>query len=152
LVVVGRDRGDPLVDAANAYLKRVDGVLPAEVVELREVPLRKSSTPEQVMKLEAERIEAALAPGERVIALDGGGRSLSSEALADRLEQARMTAVPAWCFVIGGPSGLHARVLERADERWSLSSFTLPHRLARLVLSEQIYRAVTILRGEPYHK
>lgn len=152
LVVVGRDRQDPLVDAADAYLDRVRRTVPAEVVELKEVPLRKTSSPEQVMRAEAERISDALLSGGRVIALEREGRALDSSSLARRLEQARLDAVPGWSIVIGGPSGLHPQLLERADERWSLSALTFPHRLARLVLCEQLYRAVSILRGEPYHK
>lgn len=153
IVVVGRDKQDPLVEAADAYLGRIQHTVPADVVELKEVPLRKTSSPEQVMRAEAERIEAALLPGgTRIIALDRTGRHLSSEDIARRLEQARLDAVPSWSLVIGGPSGLHPSLVGRSHERWSLSKLTLPHRLARLVLSEQLYRAVSILRGEPYHK
>lgn len=152
LIVVGRDRGDPLVEAADAYLARIERFLSVEVHELKEVPLRKSVSAEQVMRAEAERIERALGPHDRVIALDRQGRSLTSEELAARLERARDQALPGWSLVIGGPSGLHPRLLERAHERWSLSALTLPHRLARLVVSEQLYRACSILRGEPYHK
>ncbi|MEO1232125.1 MAG: 23S rRNA (pseudouridine(1915)-N(3))-methyltransferase RlmH [Myxococcota bacterium] len=152
MIVVGRDRGDPLIEASEEYLRRVARTLPAETVELKEVPLRKNASAETVMAAEAKRILDVLGPRDRVIALDKGGRMMTSEELAERIDTLRQSSFPALSLVIGGPSGLHRTVLERADERWSLSKMTFPHRLARLVLSEQLYRATSILRGEPYHK
>lgn len=150
--MVGRDRQDPLVEAADEYLSRVHRTMPIELVELKEVPLRKSSSPDLVMAAEADRIRRALGRNDRVVALDRKGRTLSSEALAERLKDAMNSGRGALTLVIGGPSGLHSEFLEGVHERWSLSTFTLPHRIARLVLCEQLYRACSILRGEPYHK
>ena len=98
------------------------------------------------------RIAAAIAPGEHVVALDEGGKSVSSVQVAARLDRWAMEGRGAVAFVIGGPNGLDREWLARVPERWSLSKMTLPHRLARLVLMEQIYRGCTINRGEPYHK
>lgn len=152
LIIVGRDRGDPLVEAADAYLRRISRTMPVETIELKETPLRKSVSAEMAMAGEAKRILEALGGRDHVVGLDKGGRTMTSEELAQRLDTLRQSSFPATSMVIGGPSGLHRSVLDRADERWSLSKMTLPHRLARLVLSEQLYRAVSILRGEPYHK
>lgn len=122
------------------------------MVELKEAPLRKNADPGRVMATEGERILAAVGSGERLVALDRTGRELDSSQVAQRLEAAMHDGVGALTFVIGGPLGLHPSVLSAARERWSLSRLTLPHRMARLLLSEQLYRGLSILRGEPYHK
>ncbi len=83
------------------------------------------------------------------IALDRRGRSLSSESLSERLQG---WSTPVASFVIGGPLGLSDEFRDRADVSWSLSELTLPHELARVLLAEQLYRALTLLRGIPYHK
>ena len=85
----------------------------------------------------------------RTITLDRTGRSWTSEQLAQRLER---WATPCATLLVGGPLGLHRSVIERSDECWSLSALTFPHELVRVLLVEQLYRAVTILRGAPYHK
>lgn len=152
LVIVGRDRKDPLVAAADDYLRRVERSVPTEVVELKEVPLRRNSAPEEVMAVEAERIRKVIGPRDRVVALDKSGRSFGSEVLAEKLDSYMQGGLSALTCVIGGPSGLDAAWLATVHERWSLSPMTLPHRIARLVLCEQLYRGFSILRGEPYHK
>jgi 23S rRNA (pseudouridine1915-N3)-methyltransferase len=85
-----------------------------------------------------------------VVALEPGGDALSSTELAKRLEKWASRRKGIVAFIVGGASGVPADVVSRADARLSLSSLTLPHRLARVVLAEQLYRAMTILRGEPY--
>ena len=152
LLVVGRDRRDPLVEASDAYLDRVRRTLPVDVVEVKEVPLKKSSSPERVRSEESERLLAAVGTGERLVALDATGRALDSEGVAQALDRAMQSGTAGLCFALGGPLGHHADLVRRADEVWSLSKLTLPHRLARLVLCEQLYRGLSILRGEPYHK
>lgn len=151
-IIVGRDRRDPLVTASGDYLDRIRHYHKVELVELKEEPARASAPVARVRKVEAQRIAAAIAPGEHVVALDEGGKSVSSVQVAARLDRWAMEGRGAVAFVIGGPNGLDREWLARAPERWSLSKMTLPHRLARLVLMEQIYRGCTINRGEPYHK
>jgi 23S rRNA (pseudouridine1915-N3)-methyltransferase len=151
VVLVGRDRGDPIVEASEVYVERLARSFPTHVVEVREEPARAHAPPDRVRAEEAKRILEQLAPGEVVVALEVGGRALTSEDVAARLDRARMEG-RGLTFVIGGPLGLDASVRQRAQEVWSLSKLTLPHRIARLVLLEQLYRASTILRGEPYHK
>ncbi|MSP26327.1 MAG: 23S rRNA (pseudouridine(1915)-N(3))-methyltransferase RlmH [Myxococcales bacterium] len=89
--------------------------------------------------------------GANVVALDVKGRTLTSEELARRLEALASRGKGVVAFCIGGADGLPAAINADAAERWSLSALTLPHRLARIVVAEQLYRAMTILRGEPYH-
>lgn len=152
VVIVGRDRNDPLVEAADAYLDRVRRYMTVELHEVKEAPLKKSSDPDRVMAAEAERILEVVPASERLVALDRTGRALDSLQVADRLDSAMQSGIGGLAFVIGGPLGLHGSLLAKAQEKWSLSKLTLPHRLARLLLSEQLYRGFSILRNEPYHK
>lgn len=152
IIVVGRDRNDPIVQAAGEYVERIRRYFPIEVVEVKEEPLRKTTPHDRVKRAEAERIQKALREGEHLILLDERGKQLSSEEVAQRIDRLARDGISAVAFVIGGPVGLDPDFLRSAQERWSLSKMTLPHRLARLMLSEQLYRACTILRGEPYHK
>ena len=98
---------------------------------------------------EAENLAARYDGRGTLIVLDRGGKLLDSKQLADRLER---WATPAATLWIGGPLGLHRTALERADESWSLSTLTFPHEIVRLLVAEQLYRALTMARGVPYHK
>lgn len=103
------------------------------------------------VRLEGELLLSKLDKQEFVVALDVTGKSLSTEAFADQLQQWQLQGRDV-SLLIGGPDGLSADVLSRADLRLSLSAMTLPHPLARIVLVEQIYRAHTILTNHPYHR
>ena len=152
VIVVGRDRNEPVCQAADDYLKRIRHPIDTEVVELREVPLRKGTAVNHVMAAEGQSILKRVPSKERLIALERSGQTLTSLELADHIRRALEGGIEALNVVIGGPSGLHPSVLDRASAAWSLSALTLPHRIARLVVCEQLYRASAILRGEPYHK
>jgi 23S rRNA (pseudouridine1915-N3)-methyltransferase len=104
---------------------------------------------EEVRRREAEELLERLDGPGTLVALDVAGVALTSEGLARRLER---WSTPRASFVVGGPLGLHRRVLDRSDERWSLSPLTLPHEMVRAIVVEQVYRAVTVLRHLPYHK
>ncbi len=137
-----------LRDAIAEYEKRASRYWSIEVVEVRAEPARARSTGE-VRRIEGARLlERAIGT---VVALDERGRSMSTEAFAkwviERRDRAEDTA-----FVIGGAFGLDDAVRDRATLVLSLSPWTLPHEMARLLLAEQLYRAGTIQRGEPYHK
>jgi 23S rRNA (pseudouridine1915-N3)-methyltransferase len=86
-----------------------------------------------------------------LVALDVAGTAISTEVIAERLDQWRMQGQQV-SIAIGGPDGLHSRVLEMAKERWSLGRITLPHPLVRVILSEQLYRAWSVRAGHPYHR
>lgn len=106
---------------------------------------------EKALETEAASLLSLQRPRERLVALDERGRGLTSLQLAEELDRAQSASVDL-LFVVGGDEGLHPSVRARAHLVLALSAMTLPHRLARLVLVEQLYRAATILRGEPYHK
>jgi 23S rRNA (pseudouridine1915-N3)-methyltransferase len=121
-------------------------------VVVKEEPATRSRSPEQVKAEEGKRLLARLPPGYDLVALHRKGGSWSSDRLATYLDGLATRAAPGVAFVIGGALGLSDELLSRATHLLSLSGMTLPHELARLVCTEQIYRAGTILRGEPYHK
>ena len=148
LVAVGRLR--PYYrQACDDYLRRLRRYLTVAETEVREAA--RAPTPERQLEEESERLRARLPAGARVVALAREGRGWSSQALAGVVEQWRLEARPV-AVVIGGSRGLAPSLLSAAAQRWSLGPLTLPHELARVVVAEQLYRAMTILRGEPYHK
>ncbi len=151
LVVVGRDKNDPLCRIADEYLGRLNHYLPTELVEVKEEPRTKNVAVDRVKAAEAERLKKAVG-SDYLITLDERGRQYTSVELAERLDRFNRDAIQSVAVVIGGPSGLDPALVKGARESWSLSKLTLPHRLVRVLIAEQLYRACTILRGEPYHK
>jgi 23S rRNA (pseudouridine1915-N3)-methyltransferase len=148
LAAVGRLRPEYRA-LADEYAARVARFMELVEVEVREAS-RASSAAVQ-LKDEAGRLREKLPAGSRVVVLDRSGKGLTSEALARELDQWRTAARPV-SLVIGGSNGLAPELVQSADLAWSLGPLTLPHELARVVVLEQVYRAWTILRGEPYHK
>jgi 23S rRNA (pseudouridine1915-N3)-methyltransferase len=123
-------------------------------LELKEIALGQrtaGANVQQATAREGEKMLAALPDSAYVVALQVGGRSMSSEQLAQFL-QARARDGRDVVFCIGGPEGLAPEVDARADFKWSLSALTLPHALARVVVAEALYRAVSIVKGHPYHR
>ena len=113
---------------------------------------RRDGDPEVVRRAEGERLLARIPDGLEVVALTREGNGMDSRELSRYLERHAVRSSPGVAFVIGGAWGLADDVMARARRRLSLSRMTLPHEMARLVLAEQLYRAGTIQRGEPYHK
>jgi 23S rRNA (pseudouridine1915-N3)-methyltransferase len=123
-------------------------------LELKEIPLgqrSRSAAAERAIRTEGERMLASTGSSDRIIALDVEGRSLNTRQWSQRLDE-WMQDGRDLCFLIGGPDGLAADCLQRAELRLSLSPLTLPHGLVRIVLAEQLYRAWSLLRGHPYHR
>jgi 23S rRNA (pseudouridine1915-N3)-methyltransferase len=149
IVAVGRPRG-ALADAAHDYEARLARAVKLEIVEVRDEPLQRG-TPDEVREREGRRILPHV-EGCHVVVLDRTGREHSSEELAVLLQRLEERAPQRTAFVIGGACGVSPDVLQAAGTRLSLGPLTLPHQLARVVLGEQLYRATTILRGEPYHR
>ena len=151
LIAVGTRMPGWVNDAYQEYARR----LPRECsLKLVEIPLgsRARSKPvERAIAEEGKRMLSAISEGQRVIALDVGGRGWSTEQLAEQLklwmQDGRNVSL-----LIGGPDGLAGDCLERAEQRWSLSPLTLPHPLVRVLLAEQLYRAWTLTTGHPYHR
>ncbi|MBI2389778.1 MAG: 23S rRNA (pseudouridine(1915)-N(3))-methyltransferase RlmH [Deltaproteobacteria bacterium] len=138
VVAVGKLKEAHYRDAVDEYLGRLKRYATIEEVEIKEGP--------QV----AQAMRKAIPPRAHVVALTIDGKMRSSEELAARLEDLA-GRTPEVVFVIGGADGIPAEIVKTANETLSLGKMTLPHRLARLVLVEQVYRAMTIRKGEPYH-
>ena len=150
IVAVGRLKGWA-AEGCDDYLTRLRRYFPVEVVEVPEEDMNRRSAGE-VLAAEEQRLLKRIPAGAHVVALDREmGKPLSSEELARKLDILGISGRSHVAFLLGGPLGVSPEVLSRADERLSLGSVTLPHALARIVLLEQLYRAVKIGRGEKYH-
>jgi 23S rRNA (pseudouridine1915-N3)-methyltransferase len=150
VAVVGKPRDAALAAAIRDYEARAARYWPLEFKEVREESGR-SLAPEQVRAREGERLAAALPDSTYVVACERGGVTMTSEEFAQWLQRRREQAKDV-AFVIGGAHGLGEATQRVASARLALAPWTLPHEIARLVLAEQLYRAGTIVRREPYHK
>ena len=150
IAAVGKPRDRYLAAAIDEYETRAARYWPLDVVEVREASGR-GVTSEQAKEREGKRLLERVPDGATVIACDERGTSLSSAEFAALVAAARDQAKDV-AFVIGGAFGLSDAIRARASRSIRLAPWTLPHELARLVLAEQLYRAGTIVRGEPYHK
>ena len=150
IVCVGKPKGWAS-EASDDYAKRLCRYFPVDIVEVPEEDINRRSR-EEVLSIERDRILKRLPHGAYVISLDRErGQRRSSEQLAKKLEDLGASGQSHVAFVIGGPLGLSPEVLTNSRELWSFGGITLPHALARIVLLEQLYRAVKIQRGEKYH-
>ena len=133
------------------YQKRLRAPLVLELHEISVATRSAGENPQRAVQREGADMVAALGKDDWVVALEITGKTMSTEQLSlwlgERLRDARPLAL-----MIGGPDGLAPAVFQRADQRWSLSPLTLPHGLVRVVVAEQIYRAMSLLAGHPYHR
>jgi 23S rRNA (pseudouridine1915-N3)-methyltransferase len=148
---VGRPRCRDVAGAIERYEARAARYWPLEVCEVREESARAVSA-DRVREREGERLLARLPPGARLVVCDAEGEQMTSRQFAVWLQSERERAGPDVAFLIGGAYGHSPRVRAAAATLLSFARWTLPHEIARLVLAEQLYRAGTIARGEPYHK
>lgn len=148
---VGRP-GTVVGGAIAEYERRAGRYWGLDVVEVREAKAHKGLPVAEVRAAESQRLLERVPAGYEIVATTREGETWSSSTLAKYLEQIAVRGGAGVAFLIGGAYGLDEAALRRARHLLSLSSFTLPHELARLVLAEQLYRAGTIVRGEPYHK
>lgn len=151
LLAVG-DRQPPWVDEAfGIYAERFPREWKFRLDTIATVRRGKNDKSQRAMAAEGERILSKLGSTEQVVLLDERGKQLTSKSLAARLTDWQSVARDL-CFVIGGPDGVSDSCRQRADFTWSLSPLTLPHGMARVLLSEQLYRAWTLQSGHPYHR
>ena len=150
VVAVGRVRHAALREACEDYLRRAGRYFKLQVLEIADATRGGRPLPDAI-RVEGDALLGKIPKASVVVALSREGESEDSRGFADRMARWQRDARDV-TFVIGGAGGLSPAVFARADGRLSLSTWTLPHELARLVLLEQVYRAGTILKGEPYHK
>jgi 23S rRNA (pseudouridine1915-N3)-methyltransferase len=150
ILAVGHKLPDWVAKGCAEYIKRMPRELPLSIIEIKPEP-RGSKTREQLLAAEKSRLLAALPAYQRIVILDERGDDLSTLKLAQRLED-WMREGGDTALIIGGADGIDEELKQRASASIRLSSLTLPHAMARLILCEQLYRAVSVLKNHPYHR
>lgn len=150
LIVVGKTTNKHFIAAINDYLERIGHYMPFSVTVIPELRNAKSLSQQQQKDKEGEAILRLLQPSDTVVLLDERGKEPRSIEFADWLQRQQQTA-RRLVFIIGGPYGFSQQVYSRADSMLSLSRMTFSHQMVRLIFVEQLYRACTIIKGEPYH-
>ncbi len=154
LLAVGQKMPDWVQSGYDDYAKRLQPLLPVQLVPLAMAKRGKNDSASEIHKYcqqEGQTILTARQPRERLIALEVGGRNLSTEKLADTLKLWMQDGQDV-ALAIGGPDGLSNEVRQQAEWHWSLSPLTLPHPIVRIIVIEQIYRAMSLINGHPYHR
>lgn len=151
LIAVGRTNMDIVRRGVDEYLGRLTHYIPVETKIIADVKRTSSLTPSKQKEQEGEGILATLQQSDRVILLDENGREFTSREFAAYCERLQASGAKRVVFIVGGPYGFSEAVYARADAKLSLSKMTFNHEMVRLFFVEQLYRAQTILRGEPYH-
>lgn len=155
LITVGKLKEKYLVQGINEYVKRLGAYGKIQIIEVPDEKAPENLSEAQMIQVkekEGERILGKIKDGEYVFALAIEGKNPGSEAFAKQLEQLQIQGKSQFVFVIGGSLGLSQAVMQRSNAQISFGKMTYPHQLMRLILVEQIYRAMRINHGEPYHK
>ncbi|MBP3213490.1 MAG: 23S rRNA (pseudouridine(1915)-N(3))-methyltransferase RlmH [Bacteroidaceae bacterium] len=151
LLLVGKTVNKHFVELIDDYASRVKHYVGFDIVTIPELKNTKNLSAEQQKQQEGELILKQLQAGDHVVLLDEHGKELRSVEFSRWMEQKMQTVGKRLVFVIGGPYGFSPEVYARASEKLSLSPMTFSHQMVRLIFVEQLYRAMTIMRGEPYH-
>lgn len=151
LIQIGKTDDKYLVEGIEKYEKRLKHYINFNTITIPALKNTKSLNFEEQKKKEAELLFKQIGNTDHVVLLDDKGKEFSSTQFADYLNKHMNRAVQNLVFVIGGPYGFDQKVYERANEKFSLSKLTFSHQMVRLFFTEQVYRAYTILKGEPYH-
>lgn len=152
LVFVGKTNLPEMEAGIQRYCERLRHYLPTTIEVVKPEKITRKTADETIRNAEGERILKLVGNQGHLIVWDEGGRQLGSRALAKFWEGLMTSGTRTVWMVVGGPLGSSSRLLQRADTVLSLSRMTFPHDVARLLVVEQMYRAATILKGEPYHK
>ncbi|WP_289762429.1 23S rRNA (pseudouridine(1915)-N(3))-methyltransferase RlmH [Duncaniella dubosii] len=151
IIAVGKTSTGYVACGVEEFLKRANRYVPTELIVIPDVKSSKALSEDAQKQQEGRSIIAALQPGDIVTLLDERGKELTSREFSLMIERRMVQGIKRLVFVIGGPYGFSNEVYERADSKLSLSRMTFTHEMVRLFFMEQIYRAMTIMRGEPYH-
>ena len=150
LILVGKTVNKHFIAGIDDYAGRISHYMPFEIVTIPELRNTKNLSEEQQKKAEGDLIINQIQPSDTIVLLDEHGKEFRSIEYAQWLQQKQQTA-RRLVFVIGGPYGFSDDVYKRANEKISLSKMTFSHQMVRLIFTEQLYRACTIIKGEPYH-
>lgn len=151
LLVIGKTDAEYLKTGIAEYEKRLTRYIPYEMTVIPDIKNSKNMSEAVQKEREGELILAQLQPSDFVLLLDERGKSYTSVKFASFLEQKMVAGIKRLVLVIGGPYGFSDAVYARANDKLSLSAMTFSHQMVRLIFAEQLYRAMTILKGEPYH-
>lgn len=151
LLLCGKTQAGPIAELCEDYFQRLQHYWSFESQVLPDLKRTKNLSSEQVKGREAEQILKSLDPADHLILLDEKGRSYSSEALAQQMERWFHQSPRRLVFAVGGPYGFDPAVYARAQGKISLSAMTFSHQLIRVLFAEQLYRAASIIKGDPYH-
>ncbi|MBF0628950.1 MAG: 23S rRNA (pseudouridine(1915)-N(3))-methyltransferase RlmH [Magnetococcales bacterium] len=152
LLAVGRVMPSAIRELVEEYRERLNHFVPARLESVAEEKRDKGITSALALEREAQRLRSRIPPGALVVALDGAGRMLSSVEFSRQMDHWLQASHSEAFFLIGGPDGLDPSIKAASAFTLSLGSMTYPHMLARVMLLEQLYRAMTLLRGVPYHR
>jgi 23S rRNA (pseudouridine1915-N3)-methyltransferase len=150
-LTVGKTEDAYLKEGIEKYVKRLKHYTKLELVELNELKNTKALTPDQQKAKEAEMILKKITPLDHVVLMDEKGTEYSSTQFAAYINKREISSSATLIFIIGGPYGFDPSVYQRANDKISLSRMTFSHQMVRLFFVEQLYRAYTIMKGEPYH-
>lgn len=151
LLTIGKTTQSFVKEGIEEYSSRLRRYIPFSLESIQDIKATKSLSPSVQKEREGELINSCLNSSDHVVILDERGKQFSSMEFASRIEKIMASGKKRCVFVVGGPYGFSEKVYQRADEKISLSKMTFTHEMVRLFFVEQIYRAMTILRGEPYH-
>jgi|SRR6056297_13752 len=151
LLVVGKNKEQYVQQALNDYEKRINRYVPFRISEVTPVKSSPKLSTREIQQKEAQSIRKALPGGARIVLLDEKGRQRPSENFARWMQKQMGSGIQHLVFVIGGAYGFPEDLRQEASELLSLSKMTMSHQVVRVMFAEQLYRAFTILKGEPYH-
>lgn len=151
LLAIGKTSSKYLQDGIEQYIKRLGYYIPFEFKILPDVKATKSLTEERQKEMEGDIFLNQIQAGDFVVLLDERGKEMTSREFATYIDKKMVSIPKQLIFIIGGPYGFSKAVYERANDKLSLSKMTFSHEMVRLFFVEQLYRSMTILRGEPYH-
>lgn len=151
LLTIGKTEDKYLQEGMNKYLKRLKHYIPFKLIELPELKNTKNLSEDQQKNKEAELIFKNISAIDQLVLLDENGTAFSSLQFSGFLNKKMIGSIPNLVFLVGGPYGFSNEVYNRANDKISLSRMTFSHQMVRLFFIEQVYRALTIMKGEPYH-
>lgn len=151
LLAIGKTNAKYLQEGIEQYIKRLSHYIPFEFKILPDVKTTKGLTQEKQKEMEGQMFLNCIQSGDVVVLLDEKGKEMTSREFSVYLDKKMVTVAKNLIFVIGGPYGFSQEMYNRANEKLSLSKMTFSHEMIRMFFIEQIYRAMTILKGEPYH-
>ncbi len=151
LLMIGKTDEKYLQTGIDKYVSRLKHYIPFELTVIPDLKKTKNLSTDQQKKLEGELIIQNFQPGDHITLLDEKGKEFSSVKFSNYIEKKSISGLKRIVFVIGGPYGFSNEVYEKSNDKIALSQMTFSHQMVRLIITEQIYRAMTILRNEPYH-